>query len=347
MHNTSHTLRKTQVFAAVLMFCIAVSACGGGSDTSAATGNVPDSTTIASQERDIAPGTVEPASAQALNAHVAINPGSGVGNQERLYVHLHGTGGEAGNSRLILRHAASLGFHAIGISYPSEPTVNNLCNLSADADCPAKARRERILGEDVSSLVSVAAPDAIVPRLQKTLAYLQQQYPTEGWGQFLNGGSVNWAAVHVGGHSQGAGHAAFLSKLYPLAAACLFSGPGDNLPNGAAAPWLGQSTATSLERVRAFIHTQDELLPTAQAQSNWGAMGLGGFGAAVNIDTTLANNLSWPTSHQWLTNASPDPRGAGPISRHGLTVVDRNTPKTASGSALFAPVWTHLCLQTQ
>jgi hypothetical protein len=333
--------------AALLALCTAVSACGGGSDATAATNNGTNSPTVATVERDISPGTVESASTQALNAHVAINPGSSVGNQGRLYLHLHGTGGVAGNSRLVLRHAASLGFHALGISYPSEPTVNSLCSTSADADCLAKTRRERILGEDTSPLVSVNPADAVVPRLQKTLAYLHQQFPQEAWGQFLNAGQINWALVHVGGHSQGAGHAAFLSKLYPLAAACLFSGPGDNLPNGAPAPWLSQASATALGRLRGFVHTQDELLPLAQVQSNWRALGLDASGAATNIDNILSSNSAWPASQQWLTSASPDPLGAGPISRHGLTVVDRNTPKTASGSALFAPVWTQLCLRVE
>lgn len=73
-----------------------------------------------------------------------------------------------------------------------------------------------ITGEDVSPLVSVNAANSITGRLVSLLTYLNSNFPTEGWGQYLTNGQPRWDLITVAGHSQGGGHAGYLAKLVSL-----------------------------------------------------------------------------------------------------------------------------------
>jgi hypothetical protein len=328
----------------------ALSACGGGSSTSPPP-PAPAPAPPPSIERDIAPATTDAAIDQALDVHVAINPSPSVAPVARLYLHLPGTGGIADNSRLILRAAAARGLHAVGLSYSNEPTVGSLCNGSTDPNCHGNARRERILGEDTSTLVSVTPANAVVNRIYKLLVSLNNQYPTEGWGQYLDASGPRWSFIHIGGHSQGAGHAGYMTKLYNLGRACYFSSPTDNVgsPTNALAAWSQLPNITPAERMFGFIHTQDSLASPQITQAFWQALGMGSFGAAVSVDgASTALEPPFNASHMLLTSAAPDPAGGQvALGTHSATVVDRHTPKSASGTPGFEPVWDWMCFRPQ
>jgi len=70
-----------------------------------------------------------------------------------------------------------------------------------------------ISGTNTSPLLDVSTTNSIVNRAEKLLAYLDRQFPTEAWGQYLTSGSLDWSKVVISGHSQGGGHAGVLTKL--------------------------------------------------------------------------------------------------------------------------------------
>lgn len=295
-----------------------------------------------SVEREVLPASTNAAININLSAHVVINPNPAVTARGRLFVMLPGTLAVARTYRLILRTGATRGYHAIGLTYPNDSPVEGICASSSDPACAENFRRETINGENVSSLVAVDPANSIVGRLEALLTSLAASFPNEGWGQYLVGGRINWALVTVAGHSQGAGHAAFLAKIQSLDRAVMFSGPTDTgVADGSPAPWLNFINTTPLSRQYAFTHVADTLASIDQITRNWAALGLPTQGALTSVDGTSA---PFGNSHQLTTNAAPNPSPTGPSASptHGAPVVDAVTPLTAQGAPLFEPVWIYL-----
>ena len=156
----------------------------------------------------VQPQTTDPQIDRNLQSHfVAINPGAAA--QNKLFLFFPGTGGTPFFQQEINNTAADLGFHAVGLNYPNDEAVNDLCGgANADLDCYAKAWLEIKDGVDRTNLVNVNRPNSIENRLIKLLIYLRTQRPAENWGQFLlDDQTINWTRVVVAGHSQGGGHA--------------------------------------------------------------------------------------------------------------------------------------------
>lgn len=336
----------------VLSIALIVAACGGDSGAPPVAQTPPAPTPIPpppppppppiaiSVEREVAPAVTSNAITINLSPHIAINPDPAIAAKGRLFVMLPGTGGTPRNQRLILRTGALRGYHAVGLTYPNDDAITQLCAGSQIDDCPGLARREVVTGEDSSPLVAVDAGNSIRARLTALLTYLAATYPNEGWGQFVAAGQPNWSLITVAGHSQGAGHAAYMAKLYSLDRAVMFSAPGDTgAAPGAPAPWLSLPNVTAASRQYGFTHTGDELAPYALVTASWGRIGLSAFGAAVSVDTVAAD---YGGSHELLTSALPNPASPTASPRHGSTVVDVSTPLTIAGEPVFRPVWVYL-----
>lgn len=304
------------------------------------TGTVPTvpTTPPVSVVRQIIPSATDPDIDSNNDAHVAVNPVPDVPARAKLFVFLPGTGAVPTMQRLILGTAASRGYHAIGLSYPNPTAVGVLCADDVDADCFWNVRREVITGVNTSDRLQITPANAIVNRLEKLLRYLHAQYPAEGWGQYLAGGTIDWSRVTLAGHSQGGGHVGVLAKLVSLDRAVYFSSPADwRQLRDAPATWLSRPNVTAVSRQFAFIHEQDQLVPVAQARANWIALGLDAFGGVASIDGA---SVPFGNSHQLSTRALPLLAG----SYHGATVVDAATPRATSGAPLFESVWIYLAL---
>jgi hypothetical protein len=318
--------------------CVAVLVllgCGGGSTSTAP----PTPTTPpASVVRQIIPSATDPGIDSNNDAHVAMNPAPGAVARGKLFVFLPGTGAVPTMQQLILGAAAARGYHAIGLSYPNSTAVGVLCADDIDPDCFWNVRREVVTGVNTSDRIQITPANAITNRLDKLLRYLQTQYPTEGWGQFLVSGAIDWSRVSLAGHSQGGGHVGVLAKLVALDRAVYFSSPADwRQVSDAPATWLSRPNVTAASLQYAFIHEQDQLVPVAQARANWIALGLDALGVVTSIDGAAA---PFGGSHQLTTRAVPLLAG----SYHGASVVDAATPRAASGAPLFEAVWTYLAL---
>ena len=74
----------------------------------------------------------------------------------------------------------------------------------------------------------VLPENALKSRLGDLLVYLDSLYPTEGWDAFYNTkGFPKWRKIIVSGHSQGAGHAAYLAMKFKTRGTIMISGPQD------------------------------------------------------------------------------------------------------------------------
>ena len=294
-----------------------------------------------------APGTGE-------EPHVVINPSPSVTPRGELVVFLPGTQGRPTHYTYILRTAADLGFHAVGLNYPNQTAMGSLCRTSGDADCYWTARNEVLFGDrtPVSGQSDVPPADSIVNRLTKLLMWMDQQYPEEDWGQFLitggpAGDTVDWSTVVLAGHSQGGGYVGVMAKTVVLDRAVYFSSPDDwNALTNTPADWtLTKPNVTPADRQYGFGSDADTLVPNAHAFAHWDNLGL----ARPASGPVLVDGGTPPFggSHQLYTAQPYNPASTAltaTLKNHGVTVVDTSTPLDATGAPLFATngVWSYL-----
>jgi len=298
----------------------------------------------------IAPSTANPAADDSYGSHIVIPPPNGTAAVNKLFVFLPGTQGVPDLYELILKSGAGRGFHAIGLAYPDPNPVGEICLTSTDQNCFWDVRKAVITGS-FSQDIAVAQPDAIVTRLQNLLTYLNTSYPTAGWGQYLLAdGSVNWAQVVVGGHSQGGGHAGVMAKSYALSRACYFASPpdwnnGTMLPHDQPAAWESLPDVTPASSQFGFAGLYDTSVPWSQLQVIWQTLGLAAYGGAVEIDSNAVPPGT--SSHMFTTALPPDTSTNDPGNpSHGITVRDAFTPLNADGSPVFDAAWGYLCFSS-
>lgn len=296
----------------------------------------------ASVEREIRPDTANPAVTQNLSPHFVVNPDPSAAPAGRLFVMLPGTGAVARTYEDIVRVGASVGYHAIGLTYPNDDAVAVSCSGSPDPDCAEDIRQETITGLASSVLVVVDEANSIDGRLLSLLEFLDAAFPAEGWGQFLDNGAIDWSLVSVAGHSQGGGHAGFMAKLRELHRVSMFSGPSDPSPTpGTAAAWTFLPNITPVERQFGFIHTADNLASPITVFRSWQAIGLDIFGYSVSVDGAAP---PYQNTHLLMTSAPPNPVPTGPSASptHGAPVVDAVTPRGPGGVPIYRPVWIYM-----
>ncbi|MBC8044774.1 MAG: hypothetical protein IAF08_15155 [Rhizobacter sp.] len=271
--------------------------------------------------------------------YVYLNPDAAA--QNKLVVFLPGAGGIPQNYELFVQTAGDMGYHAIGLMYPNPTDVYNIgtsgCQESADADCFYKVRYETLTGADSSTLFVVTPANSILNRLKKLLMYLAAAYPAANWGQYLDAtGNPVWTKIIMGGHSQGAGHSVFISKVYPVARVVMLANKDWNTITNQPAPWYALPNASASNNVYGFTHSQDEF---ADQQVVWTALQLGGFGGIVNVDTAVP---SYANTRTLTSDAVPAFGGANTASYHSSVAVDKFTPKNADGTPAFKPVWQYM-----
>jgi len=205
--------------------------------------------------------------------HVVAFPPSG-SDIKGVYVHFTGSYGRPYNqfsdvygNAPFLEEAISAGYITIQLAYHNRFSVNfdecgDVGNLGVD-NCSGDVRMEKIVGTDVSTVVDTPLADGIEFRLGTLVGYLEAQgfeFPFD----VVTNGIINWSSLRVGGHSQGATHALYLSKYFFAGHACLLAGGYDipdtvpNIPPENMADWLLDDTVTvELNTVRAFVSVDD------------------------------------------------------------------------------------------
>ena len=251
---------------------------------------------------------------------------------------LPGTTGSPALYTLILKKAAALGYHSVGLMYPNNSDLYIAAANNADNTAFGKGRKEIFEGTDQIAGVNVNADNCIKTRLIKLLLqYMQAQHPTENWQQFLSGSDVNWSKVIVAGHSQGGGHAFYISKQVTVDRAISFSSIDWNGLLNTSAAWVSQVGATPVSQLYAFNHPLDEIFSYANIQTQLTAMNL--TGAPVNIDLVAT---PYNASHRLISTSTAAVTIFFP--NHNITCLDQYVPKTASGDvkAEYVKCWDYL-----
>lgn len=278
------------------------------------------------REESILPAATDPDISVALSAHRAAFV-TGAPPRGQLFVYLHGAGGTAGSGTLLLRTAAELGFHAVGITYPMDQTPFQFC--STDFACQELFRREIIEGTDSSPHISISRANSIENRLVRLLEHLDASHPGEGWDEFApprGGGSISWNDIVLYGHSMGGANAALIARDQELAGACI-SAPAADIQGWWSTP------ATPVERIFGFSHTQDRF---TQLQGVWSVMGLNQFGPVRDVASVPPPFLS---THMLSTSVAPV---AGDF--HNSPTTDGTTPRLPDGTPVYKPVWSYMML---
>lgn len=251
----------------------------------------------------------------------------------KLFVFLAGTNGVPRLYQDILREGAVRGYHVIGLTYVNGTEVHDYCATSTNPACWGNVRSEIIYGNGTTNLLTVTPANSIVGRLSALLTYLSATYPSDNWSQFLSAGAPAWAKIVVGGHSQGAGHAAYLAKGQSLAGVCAFDSPDDGSLASGVPTWLSMPNATSVNAMYGFTNQDDQTAAFANVTKNWSLIGL--LGQPTDIDDAQS---PYGGSHQLYTVAS-----SGITSdTHGYTIIDFATP-VVNGIPAFTPIWDTVC----
>jgi hypothetical protein len=219
----------------------------------------------------------------------------------KLFVFFPGATARPEQYQHILRNAAAGGYHAIGLSYVNDLSINfDYCQGSPDPDCQEKIRKEIITGEDHSELIEIPRPDSIENRLIKLLQHL-------GWTQFLDGEEPRWSDISFAGHSQGGGHAAMMGTLQTVNRAVLFAATEP-------AAWTNKPHPTPSDRYWAFVHTGDVL--ATSVKHSWENLGIPG-----QVESVDGADPPFGGTHRLETSDTPADGNA-----HNAPVVDEATP---------------------
>ncbi len=283
----------------------------------------------------VTPSETNDAINQWNDPHLLCPPEEGTQQQEKLFVFLPGTGAAPTDYTYLLLDAAQAGFHSIGLRYPNDESVNlDLCPQVTDPGCHEHIRDETLYGSDSSELISVDPANSIEERLRSVLVYLREQYPGEGWDQFLEGGDeIAWSALVVAGHSQGGGHAVFLAREHQVDHVIAFTWV--DVKNRELAPWLTTATfQTPPEDIYLFWHQDDRLIARYQSALMM-ALGLDNFGKPVVVEE---NAPPYQGSHGLIASTQPP---EGEIA-HNTVAVDWALNFDQGGQPIYREVWRYL-----
>lgn len=286
---------------------------------------------------EISPSTTNPAIGSYNNVHeVVLDTRTTLRN--KLFVFLPGTAGFPSVYQFIVNKAAAMGYHAIGLTYPNNSDIYTASGSSGNLNDFGNCRQEIFDGIDHASGVSVDGNNAIQSRLIKLLQYLQQQHPSQNWGQYLSGDEVIWGKVVIAGHSQGGGHAFYISKIKSVDRAVCFASIDWNSNLNQSASWISMAGATPVSKLYSINGLRDQIFAYANVQTQLNELGL--QGPATSID---GNNPPYANSHMLTTNATPalpEPL----TNHHNLTCLDAYVPKDALGNPApdFDKAWGYL-----
>lgn len=234
----------------------------------------------------------------------------GVASKNLLIINIGGTGSSPGEYENINTAAAKIGYEVIGVDY-SNKTITTTCTHSEEADCFGKFRKEIIFGMPASSIVTVGFKDSLVYRIGSYLRYLAKKRGGQKWRKYLQNGSLDWSKVVLIGHSQGAGHAAYLAKNYLVKAVVMIAGPQDYYKREneiVPAEWLYLESRTPSQRYISLLHEQDSFGSEAQIMGAQVLFGQGNGNIFLlrenteNPHSDIAKNLKFSSAWNYIFN---------------------------------------------
>ena len=166
-------------------------------------------------------------------------------NEPKRLMYLPGTNGKASAAENFLQQGVDAGYLVLGVAYVNDVPMGEYCRPSgASINCYWNTRRNIIQGQYYEgSGRNVSRADSIVNRLYSLMEYvrdsctqcgtLARQYVTNFFTVELPylppmyGSGMNWTAITVSGHSQGAGHVTAMGYLYNVSRVVALSGCTD------------------------------------------------------------------------------------------------------------------------
>ncbi len=252
-----------------------------------------------------------------------------------LFVFLPGTGGIPKGYDRIDSLAANMGYNSIGLMYPNSPSVGSLCGGSSDSLCFENVRLEIIDGIDHSSIVTVDTTNCIEHRLVKLLKYLQNNFPSENWAQFVDiNNHILWNKIVISGHSQGGGHAGIIAKHHQVRRVVFFASPKDyNQYYNKQAAWFSGPHQTPAIDYYGFSHSGDFTGSTpVQQLACYHLFGMNSFGPLVNVDTSI---FPYNNSHILTSSVSS-------LNAHGCVATDNQIILDINNIPVYRPVWFYM-----
>lgn len=251
-----------------------------------------------------------------------------------LLLHIVGTHDNPQSTQLYPAIAANNGYHVLSVKYPNDISGQTACASSTDVDCHLKFRKEIIEGVDYSPEVSVDSINCIENRLLRLIQYMNTNYPTQGWGQYVSGNTILWDKIAVSGHSQGGGHAAVLGIDHNLVRVLTFASPNDwSTLYNQAAPFTSATHVTPDSAYYCFNALYDGLAPFNRQYTIAVNLGINNFGDTVNVEY---NDCPFQGSHNLYTD-----RDINGLTNHGLVVYDNHVP-IENGKPIYEDVWKYM-----
>lgn len=288
------------------------------------------------------------------NYHYVTLPEQAAGRKNVLLVFLGGSLSSPAQYIDISRFAAQLGYAVINLRYVNNRVVGTTC-LGDDA-CFTRFHGETLFGQGQAYAPGAPAYDAsaidtdktnsIVNRLVGVLDFLASQSqsarhpaPDGYWEQFLiaddqspyvgmatGNAYPNWQKIIIAGHSQGAGHAAFLPLHLPAGVAMhrvvMFSGPNDHVDENSAT-WVNSTSATPPDRFWGLRNAHEGIFGEF-TDMNWahlGAAGSGGVGGTgSDSGTRIGAGGGDPSGAHRLVITVP--HDAQALTNHNSTALD-------------------------
>ena len=177
--------------------------------------------------------------------------------KNKLLLMISGTGGSPKGYLDFENFASEKGYHVVGLDYKNT-VITTICTKSDDPQCFDNFRKEIVYGTPVSETVDVDSANSLLNRFTRLLEYLVKNDTQGKWDMFIKNGKIKWENIVVAGHSQGAGHAAYLGQQNKTARVLMFSGPQDYFSTfDRPAGWLSSKPKTSPAKCFAFLHQKD------------------------------------------------------------------------------------------
>lgn len=160
----------------------------------------------------------------------------------KVLITIGGTNSHPAEFKNVHMWALEKGYNVIGLDYENE-VISTLCQSSTDYTCFDDYRSEIVFGQPLSHLVKVNERNSIAHRILKLFLHLR-------W-------NVDWEDVVLVGHSQGAGHVAYLAKHFNVAKVIMTGGPHDYYPAHGPADWTLERGETHPSKFYSFLHWKD------------------------------------------------------------------------------------------
>lgn len=276
-------------------------------------------------------------------------------------VYLPGTTDWPALSSCLLKSMGSNGVPTIGLTYGflsrGDGFRNTRCasllpDTAAAVECLTEQHNDAIDGGTYGSVRTyngaefwkpVDARDSITGRLGLLLAKLHETYPTEGWDSFFYPATGSypdslptpkWSKITFIGHSQGAGHSAYLAATKKVYGAVLVSGPQDECtgcPDGTKF-WIDESFMS--KRITAFAHgdaSESFLEPTLPTmEDNWARMNTWPAPLkCANVDSYVNYDVCKTPIVSSIAPSSTSPCGR---KGHCATALDDSSPVLATSN---------------